>query len=765
MNTGHATSALPPFRTVLVANRGEIACRVIATLQRLGIEAVAVYSDADRGAKHVALADLAIRIGPAPAAESYLNVDAVMAAVRASGADAVHPGYGFLSESPLLAAACAKAGVVFVGPGEEALRVMGDKIRSKRHVAGHGVPVTPGSEGHGSEGGVDSTDDAALAASAELLGYPVLIKPSAGGGGKGMHLVDSPEALPAALASARRTARAAFGDDTLFLEKFIAHPRHIEVQLLADGAGHTVHLGERECSLQRRQQKVVEEAPSPLLDAATRARIGEAACAVARSVGYVGAGTVEFLISDAAPDEFYFMEMNTRLQVEHPVTELVTGIDIVEWQLRVAAGQELPWRQEQIRLDGHAVEARIYAEDPASDFLPTSGRVLALAEAHGPGVRVDSSLLPGGEIGSHYDPMLAKVIAWAPDRASALARLDAALAHTVILGVDTNLAFLRGLLADPAVQAGALDTGLIARHLDAQATKSRAAAARVPGARAAAAQPAPPTDTAPAPALLGEMLAVAGALLHAEAPAAAGSPWQDRSGWRTGGAAAARPEALLVRHRGERAGAQAETAFEVRVVARSAGADHTAGGMTDHLTEHLAVAVRERGAEDGRMSAHTVSIAPAATAPSRATGVHVGIAVDGVQRRWSWARDGEDLLLSVEGESTRFTAVSREAELQGELARILAARAEQEGGVAASPELRTPTPGTVVQLHAASGDAVAAGAPIATVEAMKMEHQVTASVAGTVRLHVRLGDALRRDQLLASIDAQTPGQRQEIGNE
>ncbi|WP_104476047.1 acetyl/propionyl/methylcrotonyl-CoA carboxylase subunit alpha [Microterricola pindariensis] len=734
MNIGHATSALPPFRRVLVANRGEIACRVIGTLRRLGIEAVAVYSDADRGAKHVALADLALRIGPAPAAESYLNVDAVIAAVRASGADAVHPGYGFLSESPLLAAACAEAGVVFVGPGEQALRVMGDKIRSKRHVAGHGVPVTPGSEAHGSEGGVDSTDDAALAASAELLGYPVLIKPSAGGGGKGMQLVDSPEALPAALASARRTARAAFGDDTLFLEKFIQRPRHIEVQLLADGAGHTVHLGERECSLQRRQQKVVEEAPSPLLDAATRARIGEAACAVARSVGYVGAGTVEFLISDAAPDQFYFMEMNTRLQVEHPVTELVTGIDIVEWQLRVAAGQELPWSQEQIRLDGHAVEARIYAEDPDSDFLPTSGRVLALAEAHGPGVRVDSSLLPGGEIGSHYDPMLAKVIAWGPDRASALARLDAALAHTVILGVDTNLAFLRGLLADPAVQGGALDTGLIARHLEIQAA-------------------ATPDAASAAPSLLGEMLAVAGALLHAEAPAAADSPWGDRSGWRTGGAAATRPATRLVRHRGTHRGEQTETVFELRSLPGVGGPGS------------LSVSVQERGADEACPAVHAVSCDPAATTLNRATGVHVGIAVDGVQRRWSWARDGEDLLLSAEGESTRFTVVSREAELQGELARILAARAEREGGVAASPELRTPTPGTVVQLHAASGDAVDVGAPIATVEAMKMEHQVTASVAGTLRLHVRLGDALRRDQLLASIDAQAPGQRQGIGNE
>ncbi|AMB58971.1 acetyl/propionyl/methylcrotonyl-CoA carboxylase subunit alpha [Microterricola viridarii] len=735
IDSPHATeSAAPPFRRVLVANRGEIACRVIATLRRLGVTSIAVYSDADSDAKHVGLADLAIRIGPAPAGESYLNVEAVMAAVHASGADAVHPGYGFLSESPLLAAACAEAGVVFVGPSEYALSVMGDKIRSKRHVAAHGVPVTPGSEG-GTGDGAGPASDAELAASAELLGYPVLVKPSAGGGGKGMQLVDSPDALPTALASARRTARAAFGDDTLFLEKFIQRPRHIEVQLLADRSGHTVHLGERECSLQRRQQKVIEEAPSPLLDAATRARIGEAACAVARSVGYEGAGTVEFLISDAAPDEFYFMEMNTRLQVEHPVTELVTGIDIVEWQLRVAAGQSLPWAQEQIRLDGHAVEARIYAEDPAHDFLPTSGRVQALAEAHGAGVRVDSSLVAGGEIGSHYDPMLAKVIAWAPDRAGALARLDAALAETVILGVDTNLAFLRGLLADPAVASGALDTGLIARHLDA----------------------APGTE-ASAPSLLREALAVAALVLEAGAPLWNGppSPWQERSGWRIGGAGAARPAVWRVRLVGTGSATAMPELFTVSV--------HSGVGEMAGLGTRVMV-LDDADAGGRRATLHEAARAGGLVAAAGATAVHVGIAIGGVRRRWSWALTDDELQLAVEGQTFHLAVLSREAELQGELARIRAARAEREGGVVASPELRTPTPGTVVALHAASGDEVALGAPIATVEAMKMEHQVAASVAGTLRLHVRLGDALRRDQLVASIDAQAVSQQERNGDE
>ncbi|MFJ3392954.1 acetyl/propionyl/methylcrotonyl-CoA carboxylase subunit alpha [Leifsonia aquatica] len=446
-----------PFSSVLVANRGEIACRVIRTLRRLGIRSIAVYSDADRNAPHVALADVAVRLGPAPARESYLDVDAIVAAATATGAGAVHPGYGFLSENAELAQACAAADVVFVGPGVHALEVMGDKIAAKREVESHGVPTIPGVA-------EPELDDDALIAAARRIGFPVLVKPSAGGGGKGMQAVRDAADLPEALRTARRVAASAFGDDTLFLERLVDAPRHIEVQVLADTHGTIVHLGERECSLQRRHQKVIEEAPSPLLDGETRARIGAAACRVAESVDYVGAGTVEFLVSAEAPDEFFFMEMNTRLQVEHPVTELVTGLDLVEWQLRIAAGEPLGFAQRDVRLDGHAVEARVYAEDPDRGFLPGGGRVVALREPAGEGVRVDSGLAAGLEVVTEYDPMLSKVIAWGDDRSSALARLDAALARTSILGATNNVGWLRDLLADPEVVDGTMDTTLIDRR-------------------------------------------------------------------------------------------------------------------------------------------------------------------------------------------------------------------------------------------------------------------------------------------------------------
>ena len=406
----------PLFGTVLVANRGEIACRVIRTLRALGIRSVAVYSDADAGARHVREADRAVRIGPPEAAQSYLNIDAIIQACRDTGAEAVHPGYGFLSENVEFARALEAAGITFIGPGVESLNVMGDKIRSKNHVAGYGVPVVPGIAEPG-------MTDAQLIAAADAVGFPLLIKPSAGGGGKGMHIVDRPEELASTLATARRVAAGAFGDDTLFLERLVRTPRHIEVQVLADNHGNVIHLGERECSLQRRHQKVIEEAPSPLMDSlddggATRARIGEAACQAARSVHYSGAGTVEFLVSDDAPDEFFFMEMNTRLQVEHPVTEMVTGVDLVEWQVRIAAGEELTVRQADVGLTGHAVEARVYAEIPERNFLPSTGTVLLLDELPGPArrpgaparsevragrgrVRVDSSLHEGLELATN----------------------------------------------------------------------------------------------------------------------------------------------------------------------------------------------------------------------------------------------------------------------------------------------------------------------------------------------------------------------------
>ncbi|MEU3369630.1 biotin carboxylase N-terminal domain-containing protein [Streptomyces sp. NPDC006660] len=469
------------FTTVLVANRGEIAVRVIRTLRRLGIRSVAVFSDADAQARHVQEADTAVRIGPAAASESYLRPERLIEAALRTGAQAVHPGYGFLAENAGFAQACADAGLVFIGPPAGAISLMGDKIRAKETVQKAGVPVVPGSSGSG-------LSDAQLADAAREIGMPVLLKPSAGGGGKGMRLVRDEALLAEEIAAARREARASFGDDTLLVERWIDRPRHIEIQVLADNHGNVIHLGERECSLQRRHQKIIEEAPSVLLDEATRAAMGEAAVQAARSCGYSGAGTVEFIVPGSDPSSYYFMEMNTRLQVEHPVTELVVsfdpagaggGVDLVEWQLRVAAGEHLPYEQKDITLTGHAIEARLCAEDPSRGFLPSGGTVLALREPQGGwgspllersrelgGVRTDSGLSEGTEVGSLYDPMLSKVIAYGPDRATALRKLRAALAGTVTLGVPTNAGFLRRLLAHPAVVAGELDTGLVEREAD-----------------------------------------------------------------------------------------------------------------------------------------------------------------------------------------------------------------------------------------------------------------------------------------------------------
>ncbi|MFI5898828.1 acetyl/propionyl/methylcrotonyl-CoA carboxylase subunit alpha [Streptomyces cyaneofuscatus] len=447
------------FDTVLVANRGEIAVRVIRTLRELGVRSVAVFSDADADARHVREADTAVRIGPPPAAESYLNVPALLEAARRTGAQAVHPGYGFLAENAEFAAACTDAGLVFIGPPASAISLMGDKIRAKETVAAAGVPVVPGSSGSG-------LTDAQLEEAAREIGTPVLLKPSAGGGGKGMRLVRDAAVLAEEIAAARREARSSFGDDTLLVERWIDRPRHIEIQVLADAHGNVIHLGERECSLQRRHQKIIEEAPSVLLDEGTRSAMGEAAVQAARSCGYVGAGTVEFIVPGNDPASYYFMEMNTRLQVEHPVTELITGLDLVEWQLRVASGEQLPYAQQDISLTGWAIEARVCAEDPSRGFLPSGGTVLALREPQGGGVRTDSGLSEGVPVGSLYDPMLSKVIAYGPDRATAIRKLRAALADTVILGVPTNAGFLRRLLAHPDVVSGNLDTGLVEREAE-----------------------------------------------------------------------------------------------------------------------------------------------------------------------------------------------------------------------------------------------------------------------------------------------------------
>ncbi|CAN7324493.1 ATP-grasp domain-containing protein [Microbacterium maritypicum] len=469
--TTTSSSNTVSFHTVLVANRGEIARRVIRTLRTLGIRSVAVYSDADVAAPHVREADVAVRIGPAPAAESYLDIDAVIAAARRSGAQAIHPGYGFLSESVGLAEACAESGIVFIGPSVEALQIMGDKARAREHVLRFGVPVVPGFDAKG-------LSDVEIAEEAENVGYPLLVKPSAGGGGKGMEVVADSTGLRSALASARRVAAAAFGDDALILERLIRRPRHIEVQVFGDAHGTVIALGERECTLQRRHQKVVEEAPSAGIPPHTRERLLAAAVLAAESVEYIGAGTVEFLIDADAPDEVFFIEMNTRLQVEHPVTEEVTGLDLVALQLRAADGLPLDVSP---RLRGHAVEARVYAESPERGFLPSTGKVLLFEPPVG--VRVDAAIETGSEVTGFYDPMIAKVIAFADDRATALARLDEALARTVVLGVETNIAFLRTLCRDARVIAGDLDTGLIETllPLDAQ-TPSTAQLAAAKGA-------------------------------------------------------------------------------------------------------------------------------------------------------------------------------------------------------------------------------------------------------------------------------------------
>ncbi|WP_457106601.1 ATP-binding protein [Methylobacterium sp. P5_C11] len=444
------------FGKILIANRGEIACRVIATARRLGIGTVAVYSEADAGARHTRMADEAWPIGAAPARQSYLVGARILDVARRAGAEAIHPGYGFLSENADFAAACAEAGLVFIGPPPAAIRAMGSKAEAKALMERAGVPLVPGYHGA-------AQDLPVLKEAAARIGYPVLIKASAGGGGKGMRVVGSATEFEAALAGAQREAQASFGDDRVLIEKYLTRPRHIEIQVFADSHGTIVSLFERDCSIQRRHQKVLEEAPAPGMDPARRARMGEAAVAAARAVGYVGAGTVEFI---AEGEAFHFMEMNTRLQVEHPVTEMVTGLDLVEWQLRVAAGERLPLGAEGLHLQGHAIEARVYAEDPERDFLPTVGTLVHLRQPQEvPGrVRVDSGIAQGDRITPDYDPMIAKLVVWGEDRPAAVRQLAAALAAYEVVGVTTNLGLLRAIAAHPAYGRAELDTGFIARH-------------------------------------------------------------------------------------------------------------------------------------------------------------------------------------------------------------------------------------------------------------------------------------------------------------
>ncbi|WP_425405189.1 acetyl/propionyl/methylcrotonyl-CoA carboxylase subunit alpha [Hwanghaeella sp.] len=451
------------FDKILIANRGEIACRVIRTARKLGVRTVAVYSDADAAAQHVLMADEAVHIGPPAARDSYLVTDKILEACRRTGAQAVHPGYGFLSENAGFARALEQAGIAFIGPPASAIDAMGSKSGAKSIMEKANVPLVPGYHG-------DEQDAGFLAKEADRIGYPVLIKASAGGGGKGMRLVEDPATFADALASCRREAAASFGDDKVLVERFVTRPRHIEIQVFADSQGNAVHLFERDCSLQRRHQKVIEESPAPFMSADLRAKMGAAATEAAKAIGYVGAGTVEFIVEsreDGTPGEFFFMEMNTRLQVEHPVTEMVTGQDLVEWQLSVAAGGALPLQQDQIRIDGHAFEARLYAEDPANDFLPSTGRLARFRTPEtGEHVRIDSGVVEGDTVSVHYDPMIAKVIAWDRDRGAALQRLRRALEETEVAGLTSNRDFLIALCGDEGFAAGQVDTGLIGRNRD-----------------------------------------------------------------------------------------------------------------------------------------------------------------------------------------------------------------------------------------------------------------------------------------------------------
>jgi 3-methylcrotonyl-CoA carboxylase alpha subunit len=496
------------FRKILIANRGEIAVRVARTCRVMGIPTVAVYSEADRRALHVREADEAVLVGPAEAARSYLDIDALVGAARRTGADALHPGYGFLSENADFAEAVTRAGLTFIGPPPEVHRRMGDKQGARRLMAASGVPTVPGYDG-------DDQSDGALLAAATAIGWPVIIKPSRGGGGKGMRVARSAEDFASELARSRREARGAFGDDRMVLERYVERPRHVEVQVLADAQGRLVHLFERECSIQRRHQKIVEETPSPALTPERRAALCAAGVAAARAAAYVNAGTVEFLL---APDgAFYFLEINTRLQVEHPVTEVTTGLDLVRLQIEVAAGRPLPFAQERVKAFGHGLECRLYAEDPDHDDRPAPGRVLHFVEPAGPGIRCDSGIATGSEVTIHYDPMLAKVVARGSDRVEAAERMSAALRRTVVLGVATNLSRLQAIVDHPAFRAGALHTAFIEEHLSGQ---------RSPGAP-------PPEAVAAAHAAVGARRRAPGS------PDGAPDPWQALGAWGRGDGARA----------------------------------------------------------------------------------------------------------------------------------------------------------------------------------------------------------------------------------
>jgi len=637
------------FRTLLIANRGEIAARVARTARAMGIRTIAVYSDADVNAFHVRACDAALRIGPAPAADSYLSIPALIAAAREAGVDAVHPGYGFLSENADFATACAQAGLIFVGPPASAIEAMGSKAAARALMIRSGVPVVPGYQGA-------DQSLATLARESHRIGFPVLLKPARGGGGKGMRRVDAAGDLAAALEGAQREALASFGDAEIVVERYVEHPRHVEVQVFGDSHGQIVHLFERDCSLQRRHQKVIEEAPAPGLDPKLRSRLHAAAIAAARAVGYVNAGTVEFILG--ADGAFYFMEMNTRLQVEHPVTEATTGVDLVEWQLRVAAGEPLPLQQDQIVTQGHAIEARLYAEAPERDFLPSPGTLTRFSTPEGGGIRVDTGVAAGDRITPFYDPMIAKVIARGDTRAAALDRLNDALAGFVVEGVATNRALLLAMTRNVDFAAGQIHTQWLDANLD----------AAVPGRRAA--------SSAQIVLALSAHLADRGS----EEISDAQSPWNRRQGWRLNLPA---EERLLM--------------------------DAGAGEQTVVLSEAAATI-------DG--AALPMDFVPSGTVHDLGQGQH--LVVD---------------------------------ETGSALVRVIDPLARADVTDAAAGGVVAPMPGRVTKLYVAVGDVVARGAPLLVVEAMKMEHTLTAPSAGTVRaLHGPLGAFVSEGAVLAEIE-------------
>jgi 3-methylcrotonyl-CoA carboxylase alpha subunit len=641
------------FSKILIANRGEIACRVIKTARRLGIRTVAVYSEADANARHVRLADEAVLLGPPAARESYLVAEKILDAARRTGAQAIHPGYGFLSENADFAEACAAAGVVFIGPPASAIRAMGSKSAAKALMEKAAVPLTPGYHG-------DNQEPEFLKQQADAIGYPVLIKAAAGGGGKGMRLVDKGEDFIAALASCQREARSSFGNDQVLVEKYITRPRHIEIQVFGDSQGNCVYLFERDCSVQRRHQKVLEEAPAPGMTPERRRQMGEAAVAAAKAVGYVGAGTVEFIANQDG--SFYFMEMNTRLQVEHPVTEMITGQDLVEWQLRVAAGEALPLRQEQLQIRGHALEARIYAEDAGKGFLPSTGRLLHLVPpAEGLNVRVDTGVEEGDEITPHYDPMIAKLIVWDEDREAALARMRQALADYRVVGVTTNIDFLSRLVSCPAFAGADLDTGLIERQQDFLFPES----------------PEVPRDvilTATVAELLREREQAAQQGQRSGDP---WSPWNRRDGWRMN-IAARRTVSFRV----------GETQVDVGVA--YAGEDWQLTLRNDTLLARGRLLAHDRLAvelEDRRLMASVVAVG---------------------EKRHVFLNSGTYV-------------IERHDPLH-----LVEAGGAQGGGLTA------PMPGKVVALLAQPGP-VAKGTPLLILEAMKMEHTITAPKQGNLK--------------------------------